>query len=287
MENKEQLEKVYKDNYDCALKYCQQKNWTEARKSLETAGFAILKINQLVNGVEKERFLAKTKSLTTLLLEVKARENQPNEELLKAEEKSIELQQEEVEMPKPTLEEALKELDELEGLEGVKKDILEYVEILKIRQERASSGFLTPQLPYHMIFKGDNPLKLAVARLLAKILYSLDILAKDKVVRISVFELLGNYVGESSKRTQKALDDAKGGFLFIDGLYKFFDPHSCYGNEILGTLYASMDEYFDKKKEEVTFQIYSGDEEEISQFDRACGMSLAIKIWLTLDFDKN
>ena len=74
MENKDYLERIYKTNYECALKYCQQKNWTEARKSLEAAGTAILKISQIVYGSDKERYVASAKSLAQLLQEVKNRE---------------------------------------------------------------------------------------------------------------------------------------------------------------------------------------------------------------------
>lgn len=76
MENKDYFERSYKTNFDCALKYCQQKNWTEARKSLEKAGESILKLIPLTYGAEQERFIAKVKNIRELLQDVKAREGE-------------------------------------------------------------------------------------------------------------------------------------------------------------------------------------------------------------------
>ena len=74
MDNKDYFERVYKTNYDCALKYVQQKNWPEARASLEKAGEAILKIIPMAYGPEKDRYVSKAKSIRELLQEVKSRE---------------------------------------------------------------------------------------------------------------------------------------------------------------------------------------------------------------------
>lgn len=74
MENKDYLERSYKTNFECGMKYCQQKNWTEGRKSLEAAAQALMKIIPLTYGAEKERYMANVKTLTELLPEVKNRE---------------------------------------------------------------------------------------------------------------------------------------------------------------------------------------------------------------------
>lgn len=77
MENKDYLERTYKTNFDCALKYCQHKNWGEAKRSLEKAGDALLKLVPLTYGAEQERLIAKVKSLRELLQDVKSRVDAP------------------------------------------------------------------------------------------------------------------------------------------------------------------------------------------------------------------
>ena len=77
MENKDYHERSYKTNFDCGLKYCQQKNWGEARKSLERAAEALLKLIPLTYGAEQERYVAKVKNLRELLQDVKSREGEP------------------------------------------------------------------------------------------------------------------------------------------------------------------------------------------------------------------
>ncbi len=77
MENKDYLERTYKTNFDCALKYCQQKNWSEANRSLEKAGEALLKLVPLTYGAEQERLTAKAKSLRELLQDVRSRADAP------------------------------------------------------------------------------------------------------------------------------------------------------------------------------------------------------------------
>ena len=77
MENKDYHERSYKTNFDCGLRYCQQKNWTEARKSLEKAAEALLKLIPLTYGAEQERYVAKVKNLRELLQDVKSREGEP------------------------------------------------------------------------------------------------------------------------------------------------------------------------------------------------------------------
>ena len=74
MENKDYLERSYKTNFDCGMKYCKQKNWKECKKSLEVAAQALVKLIPLTYGAEKERYMANVKTLTELLKEVKSRE---------------------------------------------------------------------------------------------------------------------------------------------------------------------------------------------------------------------
>jgi AAA+ superfamily predicted ATPase len=58
--------------------------------------------------------------------------------------------------------------------------------------------------------------KTTVARVFAKILNRLDLLATDTLIQSSAVDLTGEYVGHTKKKVQTVLGQAKGGVLFID-----------------------------------------------------------------------
>ena len=61
----------------------------------------------------------------------------------------------EAEPPKPTLEEAMAELDELIGLDVVKKDVDSLVNLVKVRKLRQERGMKTPEMSFHLVFSGN------------------------------------------------------------------------------------------------------------------------------------
>lgn len=276
MENKDYLERIYKTNYECALKYCQQKNWTEARKSLETAGQAILKISQIVYGTDKERYMANAKSLAQLLQEVKSREqasgNQPatpsggGASAVKTQQKSDEQKKDEPAKPKPTVEQALKELYELEGLKGVKDQVSQYVGIVKNRQERIANNLPVPPFSYHLIFTGNPGTgKTTVARIMAKIFCALGICEKPDVVEVVASDLIGEYVGHTANKTKKVVDKAKGGVLFLDEAYRLVEEGTKnFGQEAIGEILTEMENNRDS-----LIVIAAGYEDDMAEFVKA------------------
>ena len=60
------------------------------------------------------------------------------------------------------------------------------------------------------------PGKTTLAVLMGKVMHALGLLPTDRVVRKSVEELVGVYVGEAYTNVAKAFDEAKGGVLLID-----------------------------------------------------------------------
>jgi len=80
--------------------------------------------------------------------------------------------------------------------------------------------------------------KTTVARAIAEVLFRLELKPSDKIVERSANDLTADYVGQTSSKVTEALQDAKGGVLFIDEAYTLGDGP--FGKEACDTLVAAM-----------------------------------------------
>ena len=250
MDNKDYFERTYKVNNDCALKYVQQKNWAEARRALEKAGEAIVKLASMSYGAEKERYISKAKSLRELLQTVKERDvpqkpqaSSVNANAAKSEQKKADDKAEEP-RPKPTVEEALARLNELIGLDGVKKEVETLTAELEMKLLREKSGLKGADTTHHLVFAGSPGTgKTTVARIMADILYSLGAIEKGQLVEVGREDLVAGYVGQTGLKTQKAVEDAMGGVLFIDEVYRLGEGgENDFGKEAVGVLLKAVED---------------------------------------------
>lgn len=102
-----------------------------------------------------------------------------------------------------------------------------------------------------------------MARLLGSIYHNIGILSKGHVVEVDRSELIGEYVGHTAIKTQKVIDSAIGGILFIDEAYSLttFDSESDYGPETIAVLLKEME---DKRDDFVV--IVAGYPKEMEKF---------------------
>ncbi len=123
--------------------------------------------------------------------------------------------------PKPSFEEAKIELEALIGLHSVKKQINElatYLQFLKVRKEKGLQE--DQQFNLHSVFTGNPGTgKTSVAHMLGKIYHSLDLLSHGTVYEVGRADLVGEFIGQTAPKVKKALEEARGGILFIDEAY--------------------------------------------------------------------
>lgn len=145
---------------------------------------------------------------------------------------------------KITLEEALKRLNELEGLGTVKKKVSDWVDQIKVFRLRKQRGLPVPDMSYHLVFTGNPGTgKTTVARLMAQIYCALGVLKEGHLVEVDRSGLVAGYVGQTAVKTKDVLKKAYGGVLFIDEAYSLVGGGSNdFGQEAIDAVLKEMED---------------------------------------------
>lgn len=142
------------------------------------------------------------------------------------------------------LKSALDELNSLIGIESVKSQITELVDIVRFHRESGRSVIST--FSFHTVFVGNPGTgKTTVARILTKIYKALGVLERGHIVETDRQGLIAGFVGQTAIKTAERIDEAMGGVLFIDEAYalsNFNGLQGDYGNEAIQTLLKRMED---------------------------------------------
>lgn len=206
---------------------------TEYLSNMYQFSSIVVKADGVVN-TNEENTLKRIMALNGISVEEKA---QPNQE------KKVTTT-----LTQQTVDEILQELNELTGLEGVKKEINTLINFIKIQRARKESGLKTSSLSYHIVFTGNPGTgKTTVARIVAKIYKSLGVLSTGQLIETDRSGLIAEYVGQTAIKVNKVVDSAINGILFIDEAYALAGgSKEDFGKEAVATLIKRMEDDRDK-----------------------------------------
>ncbi|MBO4827245.1 MAG: AAA family ATPase [Prevotella sp.] len=155
------------------------------------------------------------------------------------------------------------ELNSMIGLSRVKNEINTLCNFVIMKKKREKEGLKLPNISFHCVFTGNPGTgKTTVARLLAGIYKDLGVLKKGHLVETDRSGLVAEYVGQTAIKTNKIIDSALDGVLFIDEAYTLANGGTNdYGPEAIATLLKRMEDDRDR-----LVVILAGYTVEIEQF---------------------
>lgn len=165
------------------------------------------------------------------------------------------------------LDDVMKELNHLIGMDNIKQDLKNRIIEMEISKERAKlrgKEYVAPKFADHVVLTGNPGTgKTTIAKLFGKIYKAMDYLPTDKVIMTNRGGLVAEYVGQTPNRTRRVIERAIGGVLFIDEAYILNkkDNGNDYGDEAVGVLLEEME---NRRGEFVT--IIAGYQREIKEF---------------------
>lgn len=136
-------------------------------------------------------------------------------------------------------------LSEVIGMEDVKKFIRTQYSLLQANKKRKNAHInVDTTQSLNMIFVGNPGTgKTTMARIVAKMFHSMDILKKGHLVEVDKSKLIVSYVGQTAKKTEEIFKSALGGVLFIDEAYAITNDGNSFGQECIDTLVKLIEDY--------------------------------------------
>lgn len=150
-------------------------------------------------------------------------------------------------LPKEDMKDLLAELDSYIGLATVKEEVHNLINMASVYKLRQQHGLPTTDMALHMVFTGNPGTgKTMMARMMARIYRSLDILSRGQLVEVDRSGLVAGYVGQTALKTQKVIEKAMGGVLFIDEAYALNGKsENDFGQEAIDTILKAMEDHRD------------------------------------------
>ena len=139
-----------------------------------------------------------------------------------------------------TIEEALKELNELVGLKSVKEAVVKIANTLKAQKLTGEAEALNK----HFVFLGNPGTgKTTVARIMGDVFKAVGMLPTNNLIEVDRGKLIGTYMGHTAKLVQEQCDNAMGGILFVDEAYALNQGQGdSFGQEAVNTILKRMED---------------------------------------------
>lgn len=144
----------------------------------------------------------------------------------------------------PSAEQALQELV---GLERLKQDMQEArLMALFTRKRQELHLDSNEENRHHMLFFGNPGTgKTTVAKLVGEMYHQMGLLSVGHTIETNRSKLIGEFIGQTEKRMNEVIAEARGGVLFIDEAYALVEKgedSKDYGKEVINALLPVLSE---------------------------------------------
>ncbi|WP_280672557.1 MULTISPECIES: AAA family ATPase [unclassified Kitasatospora] len=149
------------------------------------------------------------------------------------------------------LDAALAALEQMVGLDPVKRQVRALSAQLRMAGLRADQGLPVQPPKRHFVFSGPSGTgKTTVARILGQVFHSLGLLSGDHLVEAQRADLVGEFLGQTAVKANELIDSALDGVLFIDEAYSLansgYSKGDAYGDEALQVLLKRAEDNRDR-----------------------------------------
>ncbi|GAA0444900.1 stage V sporulation protein K [Lentibacillus halophilus] len=130
------------------------------------------------------------------------------------------------------------------GMNELKETIKEVYATIVVNRKRNEMGLPGSNQVLHMLFKGNPGTgKTTVARKLAEMYHSMNLLSKGHFIEAERADLVGEYIGQTAQKTRSVIQKAMGGILFVDEAYSLArGGEKDFGKEAIDTLVKHMED---------------------------------------------
>ncbi|MET9327276.1 AAA family ATPase [Tsukamurella sp. NPDC003166] len=175
------------------------------------------------------------------------------------------------------LADAWRELDGLVGSPDVKSQIrrlaskVEMDRERKLLSEELGEEYSEEEMRLSAIITGPPGTgKTTGVRILAKLYYGLGVIARPEVFEHQPSDMMTGYVGQAGIRTNKLIDESRGGLFFLDEAYGLVagdgeDQASRFGREALEALLARIENEGDKPLREKVVVVLAGYDDDMNR----------------------
>lgn len=183
--------------------------------------------------------------------------------------------------PEENQKDALEQLQNLIGIQKVKKQVEQFISLAELNKKREEQGAAVSEFSLHSLFLGNPGTgKTTVARIVGKILYQKGIIPQNKFIEVSRSDLVAGYVGQTAIKTQEVLKSALGGVLFIDEAYTLSNSNEDrFGKEAIDEILKFMEDH----RRDIVI-IFVGYTKEMEEF-LSVNSGLPSRIPNTFDFE--